>query len=358
MFLCGKIDKSNREIQVSISIVEIAKKAGVSVATVSRALNNKGPVSPKTRARIQQIAGQFNYKPNVNARGLLLHKTDTIGLILPELADEFFMDILRGVDEAATRSGYYVMLSSSHSRRDLVETMLEFMSSGRVDGIILMTPMLHEDLKDMISGSSRPIVLLNNYDQIPNSTCVNIKNFQGAYSMTEHLIRQGHKRIAVIKGPEGNGDANQRLLGFQQAMAKNKVPIENELIVSGDFSSKSGYFAFMRLINAEDKPDAIFALNDMMAVGCFEAARANGLSIPQDIALAGFDDIYLTRFLTPRLTTVHTPIKELGQRAVNYLLKMIKQEVDPNENHCEEIGTGLIIGGTCGADVHIVHNGY
>lgn len=343
---------------MSISIVELAQKAGVSVATVSRALNNKGPVSVKTRERIQQLAGQYNYKPNVNARGLQLQKTDTIGLILPELADEFFMDILRGVDEAASRSGYYIMVSSSHSSRDMLETMLEFMSSGRVDGVILMAPMLQVGLREMLSRSSSPIVLLNNYESLPNSACVNIKNLQGAYAMTEHLIRQGHKRIAVIKGPEGNCDAQQRLQGFQEAMAKNNTEVESDLLVSGDFSSKSGYFAFMRLMNAEHKPDAIFALNDMMAVGCFEAARANGLSIPQDVALAGFDDIYLTRFLTPRLTTVHTPIMELGQRAVNYLLKMIKREVDSKESHCEEISTGLIIGGTCSVNSNNGHNGY
>lgn len=343
---------------MSVSIVEIAKRAGVSVATVSRALNNKGPVSEKTRERIQLIAGQLNYKPNVSARGLLLHKTETIGLILPELADEFFMDILRGVDEAASRSGYYVMISSSHSRRDMVETMLEFMSSGRVDGVILMAPMLHGDLKDIILRSGRPIVLLNNYDQIQNSVCVNIKNYQGAFSMTEHLIKLGHKRIALIKGPEGNSDAHQRLQGYLEAMGKHSISIDPDLIISGDFSSKSGYFAFMRLMNEQNKPDAIFALNDMMALGCFEAARANQLEIPKDIALAGFDDIYMTRFLTPRLTTVHTPIMELGQRAVNYLLKMIREEVDPKESHCEEINTGLIIGGTCSVDSKNGYSGY
>ncbi len=343
---------------MGISIVDIAEKAGVSVATVSRALNNKGPVSAKTKARIQQIANQFNYTPNVSARGLSSQKTETIGLILPELADEFFMDILRGVDEAASRSGYYVMVSSSHSRRDMVETMLEFMSGSRVDGVILMAPMLHRNFRDMIDRVSRPLVLLNNYDKIPNTTCINIKNFQGAFAMTEHLIKQGHKRIALIKGPEGNNDARQRMLGFQEAMVKNNLELDSDLIVSGDFSSKSGYFAFMRLMNAEHKPDAIFALNDMMAIGCFEAAHQNNLTIPQDVSLVGFDDIYMTRFLNPRLTTVHTPIMELGQRAVNYLLKMIKREVDPKENHYEEINTGLIIGGTCSVNSTNGHNGY
>lgn len=334
---------------MKINITEIANRAGVSVATVSRALNNKGPIRPATKQKILQIAAEYNYKPNSSARSLSRQRTDTIGVILPELADEFFMDILRGVDEEAHSTGNYVMVSSSHSQRNMVETMLEFMSSGRVDGVILMAPLLHDELIEMISKSSRPVILLNNYDSIPNAACININNYQGAFVMTEHLIRLGHKRIALIKGPEGNGDVVERVRGFNDAMENSAIEIDNQNIISGDFSIKSGYHGLMRLMSSNNKPDAVFALNDMMAVGCYEAAKSLAIKIPDDIAIAGFDDIYLTRFLSPRLTTVHTPIKELGQQAVSYLIKMIEGEAAPKKEYCGEITASLIIGGSCGS---------
>jgi LacI family transcriptional regulator len=341
---------------VDINIIEIARRAGVSTATVSRALNNNGPVRDETRQKVLQIARELNYKPNPIARSLSRKQTDTIGVILPELVDEFFMEIIRGIDETAYRANRYVMLSSFHSQRNIVETLLEFMGSGRVDGVILMAPQMQTDLSSLVTKSKKPVVLLNVNNTIQDSVCFNIDNYHGAFSITKHLIDHGYQRIGMILGPEGNCDAEERFRGFSDALSKHNLAIENSLIIQGDFTAKSGYYGFGRLMNQEHKPDAIFAANDMMAVGCFEAAKSSNTKIPADVAIVGFDDIYLGRLLSPQLTTVHVPISELGSKAIRYLLRMINHEVDSNQPYREELSTGLVIGGSWGCKNHSVNS--
>lgn len=333
---------------MDININEIARLAGVSIATVSRAINNNGSVKEETRQKIQTIARELNYKPNPIARGLSRKKTDTVGVILPEMVDEFFSEIIRGIDEEAYRTNNYVMVSSSYSQRNIVETLLEFMSSGRVDGLILMIPQINDDVTTLINKSKRPIVLLNNNIKNNNFVSFNINNFQGAFTVVEHLIGHGYQNIALIQGPEGNIDANERYRGYVTALTNNRLPVNNSLIIPGNFTVKSGYYGFIRLMSQPQKPEAIFAANDMMAVGVYEAARTSNLKIPQDAAVVGFDDIFLSRLLAPRLTTVHVPIVELGRKAMRYLLKMINNQVDPKTSYREELSTGLIIGGSCG----------
>jgi LacI family transcriptional regulator len=333
---------------MKININDIAKKCDVSIATVSRALNNKGPVKSSTRAKVLQTAQEWNYKPNTIARSLSRSKTDTIGVILPELVDEFFLDIIHGIDEEAHRNNYYIMVSSSHSQRNLVETFLEFMSSGRVDGVILMEPTLSEEVTQIMKKIKRPIVFLNGHPNLEGIVSFSINNYQGAYAITNHLAGHGNNRLGIINGPENNVDAQDRNRGFRDALRDNRLELNEAFSVPGDFSAKSGYYGFIRLLSQPDKPQAIFAANDMMALGAYEAAKHHNIKIPNDIALAGFDDIFLSRLLTPRLTTVHAPIVELGSKALRYLLKMIDGEVDAKESYTEKLATGLVIGGSCG----------
>lgn len=333
-----------------VNMQKIAALAGVSIATVSRALNNSGPVKEATRARILQLAGQYQYKPNPIARSLSTKKTDTIGLILPEMADEFFMDIIRGIDEEAYRANRFLLVSSFHTQRDIAGTLLEFMGSGRVDGVILMAPEGQNGLIETLRRSRRPVVLLNPPGDADEFVYFKINNFQGAFAIVEHLFGHGYRRIGMITGPEDNIDADERLHGCLEAGRQCGQPIAPSFIIPGDFSARSGYYAFMRLMSQMERPEAIFAANDMMAMGAYQAARSLNLRIPQDIALAGFDDIFLSQLLTPRLTTVHVPIVELGSKAVRYLLQMINGEVDPAAPCHEELTAGLVIGGSCGCE--------
>lgn len=341
---------------MSINIVDIAKQAGVSIATVSRALNNNGSVRAETRQKILQIANELNYKPNPIARSLSRKRTDTIGVILPELVDEFFMEIIRGIDQEAYKSGQYIVVSSSHSQRNIVETLLEFMSSGRVDGVILMAPQFHNEIAELIQKSKKPVVLVNVCREMKKVVSFNINNYQGAFAITEHLIKHGYQKIGMILGPEGNCDAQERYRGFKDALVHHGLKFRKERTVQGDFSVRSGYYGFVRLMSQQQKPQAIFAANDMMAVGVYEAARESNIRIPQDVAVVGFDDIYLSRLLNPRLTTVHVPISELGSKAIQYLFRMVNQEVDANTPYREELTTGLVIGGSCGCNAPIIPN--
>jgi len=333
---------------MKINIKEIAHKSGFSIATVSRVLNNKGSVKEETKKRILQIAQEHDYVPNPIARSLSSKKTDTIGVILPELVDEFFTDIIRGIDEEAYHAGKYVNISSSHSKRNTVETLLEFMTSGRVDGVILMAPKMHEEVSTIVQKSERPIVVLNAHQEIKDIVSFNIDNYHGAYNVIEHLIEHGYKHIGMIQGPEGNCDAEERFRGFKDAINKHNLPVHQSSVVMGDFTAKSGYYGFTRMMSQPQKPEAIFAANDMIATGVYEAARNSGIRIPQDVSVVGFDDIYLSRLLVPRLTTVHVPIVELGQKAVRYLIKMMIGEVNPKTPYREIVSTGLVIGGSCG----------
>lgn len=333
-------------MKTNINIV--AEKAGVSIATVSRAFNDYELVKEDTRLKILKIAKELNYKPNPIARGLSTQTTDTIGVILPGLVGEFFMDIIHGIDEEAYKANRYVLISSSHSQRNIVETLIEFMASGRVDGVILMAPQMQKEVAEFLKKSKRPIVLINSNPDLTDIVNFQIDNYHGAFSCVEHLIAHKCKKIAIIKGPSENFDAKERYNGYADALQKYNLETIKSLEVQGDFEIESGYHAFMNLMNLPEKPDAIFISNDMMAVGAYEAAKEMKVKIPQEVALAGFDDIYLAKLLNPRLTTVHVPIAELGAKAVNYLLKMISKEVDPEKFHKEVLPTKLIIGGSCG----------
>jgi len=336
---------------MKVNIDEIARRAGVSTATVSRALNGHNTVKEETRQKILSIAHELNYIPNHIARGLSTQKTETIGVILPELVDEFFMELIHGIDEEAYRQKYYILLSSSHSQRNIVETSLEFMTSGRVDGVILMAPQMQHELIDLVAKNKRPIVLLNCASDLEGITSFNIDNFGGAFAITQHLIDHGYKKISMITGPRGNCDAEERLKGFKMALKQSDVKLDEKYIIPGDFTIRSGYYGFNRLFTQPDKPEAIFAANDMMALGIYQAAKTMNLKIPEDIAVVGFDDIRLGQFVNPRLTTIHVPIQELGSRAVRYLIKMIRKEADSNSTYHEKLSTGLIIGGSCGCQV-------
>jgi LacI family transcriptional regulator len=331
-----------------VNIHEIAKKTGFSIATVSRAINDKGLVKERTRQKILQVAQSLNYKPHPIARSLSSKRTDTIGVVLPELVDEFFMELIHGIDEVAHENNRFIMVSSSHSKRNDVETALDYMNSGRVDGVILMAPGLQKEISEIFHKSRRPVVLINCPVNIPGVASFSINNYQGAFSIVQHLINHGYKKIGMIKGPDKNSDAQARWSGFRDALRKNNLEINPAFVLQGDFSTRSGYYGFTRLMNQRKKPEAIFAANDMTAVGIYEAATDLNINIPGDIAVAGFDDIFLSRLLKPRLTTVHVPIMELGNKAMNYLIQMIEGNARPDPIYKEELSTGLVIGESCG----------
>jgi len=342
---------------LSASIKEVALKAGVSIATVSRVLNDKGPVAVETRRRILEAIERLRYVPHGAARSLITNQTDTIGVLLPDLYGEFFSEVIRGIDQAARRNGLHVLISGFHSDRAEIEAVLRALR-GRVDGLIVLSPDVDAQTLRRNLPETLPVVLLNTRidGQTPggsaglNFDAINTDNHGGALAMVRHLAALGHRRIALIRGPEENSDARERLRGYRDALRAGGLEIAEPLELTGDFSEESGYLAGRRLLTLKPRPTAVFAANDSMAIGCLFALRAAGVRVPEDVALAGFDDIPIARYLTPSLSSVHVPIAELGMRAMERLLHAVEHK-NEHERRRETVATTLVVRGSCGGAV-------
>jgi len=334
-------------IYMAITIKEIAKKANVSIATVSRALNNDEKVKSVTRDLVVSIANDLNYNPNILARNFVKKTSSIIGLILPDIFDEFFTEIIKGVEQYCFAHGYYTLVSSSHSTRTTAEAIIDFMGTGLVGGIIMMAPAVSDEVKETLSKCEIPFVIINGRKEYEKSDTINIDNYNGAFKMVDYLINQkGYKRIAHVTGPKPNADAEYRLKGYIDAMKKNNIQICESCIVEGDFTIDSGLVAFNKIMNLEERPEVIFAANDMMAIGCYNGARKLKLKVPGDIAITGFDDIFMSQYLTPRLTTVKVPIYDIGANAAKMMLKRVNSTEDYKPVRLV-IPTELIEGESC-----------
>jgi LacI family transcriptional regulator len=304
------------------TIRDVARRAGVSVATVSRALNHSGPVRAETRARIESAARALKYQPNRAARSLITRRTRMLGVLLPDLHGEFFSELIRGIDQAAQLEGYDLLLSSSHDHASEVEAALHGMH-GRVDGLVVMAPKLDVEVLEELLPGDVPILLLNPPDGAKGSGSLRIDSFGGARAMVSHLVEHGHRRIGIINGPARNFDAQERLRGYHTALADAGIAADEQLEVPGDFTGLGGYEGAEALLGLEERPTAIFAANDTMAIGALSMLGAAGVAVPQDMALAGFDDVSSTRYMNPPLSSVHGLISELGSRAVRRLAEAL-----------------------------------
>lgn len=326
------------------TIRDVAAKAGVSVATVSRVFNQKGPIREDTIRRVMDIAARLRYVPHAGARSLSTRSTRTIGVLLPDLHGEFFSEVIRGVDVAARQSGYHILVSGSHSDAEEMSAMLRALR-GRVDGLIVMSPDLRLGSISRALAPETPVALLN--CAATGRRTIRIDNYSGSRSMTDHLLSLRHRRIAFIRGPERNADAAERRRGYQDALATaDAEPIE----LAGDFTEDSGYRAAPDILAMRGRPTAIFAANDAMAIGALRALREAQVRVPEDIALAGFDDIPIARYLTPPLTTVRVETAEMGRRAVDYLVHTIENGADSGRKH-DVIATSLVVRESCGARI-------
>jgi LacI family transcriptional regulator, galactose operon repressor len=331
---------------MSASIKEVALKAGVSVATVSRVINGTGPVAAETRLRIQDAIDKLRYVPHGAARSLITNQTDTVGVLLPDLYGEFFSEVIRGIDLAARRNAYHVLVSGFHSDRAEIEAVLRALR-GRVDGLILLSPDVDAQTLQRNLPDTLPVVLLNTPGDGATFDAIQIDNYGGAYAMVRHLAGLGHRSIALIRGPKENVDAQDRLRGYREALRSLDIEASPALEIEGDFSEDSGYRAGRRLLKLKPRPTAVFAANDSMAIGCLFALREARVRVPEDVALAGFDDIPIARYLTPPLSSVHVPISELGMRAMDRLLHAVDSK-NEHERSQETVPTTLVVRGSCG----------
>lgn len=308
-----------------MTIKDVARAANVSVATVSRALNGHHNVAEAVRLRVIRVASELRYSPHAAARSLSSRRTHTIGVVLPDLYGEFFSELMRGVDQVARERGFHLLVSSYHGNPEEQGAALRAMR-GRVDGLLLMSPFIGDTghLTDNLSPT-QPTVLMNTHLPGTELASLSVDNYGGAVAMVRHLADLGRKRIAFVAGPEDNFDANERLRGYTDALAE-RLPGAKPWILPGDFNEASGLEAGRALAASDPLPDAVFAANDMMALGCLSAFKQAGIAVPEQVALAGFDDIPLSRYAQPSMTTVRVNIAELGGQAMSALSEAIGTE--------------------------------
>jgi LacI family transcriptional regulator len=299
------------------TIRDVARRAQLSIATVSRVLNGFDNVSEASRSRVADAVRELGYVPHEGARSLSLARTNAIGVVLPDLHGEFFSEIVRGMDREASRNGYLLLLSNLHSGSDQATLALRAMR-GRVDGLIVMAPHLKGSELSAALPAGLPAMLVNTPDGSGVHPSIKLDNRSGATAVVDHLVRQGRKRLVHIAGPAANIDAQERAEAFRAAAASHGVRFE---VVEGDFEEESGEAAIASLLKAGAEFDAVFAANDNMAIGALLALRRAGRRVPEDVAVAGFDDIPLARHLG--LTTMRVRIAELGESALQGLLRML-----------------------------------
>jgi len=333
---------------MGVTLKDVAREAQVSTATVSRVINGHGNVSEATRERILGVAERLRYVPDSGARSLSTGLTHTIGVLLPDLYGEFFSEIIRGIDQAARGRGLHLLLSGVHGSAKEAALAIRALK-GRVDGLLIMSPYADVAFLAEHSAADTPAVLMNTPVLGYGHSAFCIDNRGGARAMVSHLAAVGHRRIAFISGPENNFDATERLAGYREALRALGLEA-GERVLPGDFSEESGYRAAQSLLAPQGRewPDAVFAANDMMALGCLFAFNEAHVGVPADIALAGVDDIPMARFVSPPLTTMRVRMAELGARALERLAAAIEApEATPAST--ETVPAELVVRESCGA---------
>jgi LacI family transcriptional regulator len=329
-----------------VTIRDVAREAGVSIATVSRVYNRSALVREATNQHVRAVADRMDYWPNGAARSLTTSRSHALGVVLPDLFGEFFSEVIRGIDLCARRERYQVLVSSSHADTDALIATVQSMR-GCIDGLVAMAP----DSKSIaaLRGFRRsfPMVLINPGRSVEDCGAISIANYEGAFTLAQHLLSLGHRSIAMIQGPPGNVDAEQRLKGFRAAMREAKADV-SALEVPGDFTEVSGYQSVSRLLTSYPRPSAVFAANDYMAIGLMSALGDAGIRVPQDMAVAGFDDITIARYMSPPLTTVRVDAYQLGERAARQLLALARARSAIVESN-EVLPAQLVVRKSCGS---------
>ena len=304
------------------NIVDVALKAKVSIATVSRVVN-KSPhkVNPITRERVLEAIKELDFRPNALAKGLLMKKTMTAGIIIPDISNPYYAEIVRGVQDMADHYGYAVILLNTDRNPERITKHIYFLREKAVDGIIFSGGIIHgEKILSSLKELEDRVVVIGRHKG--DFSAVTIDNAGGATKATQHLIDLGHKRIGFIGGPDKSTSSKERFAGYRTALTQNDIAMDKDLIKKGDLTPMSGYAAAKEMLK-RDGVSAILTANDQMAFGAIRAAKEYGIRVPQDLSVVGFDNIPFSFYFDPPLTTVEIPMYQLGAAAMEMLVNLI-----------------------------------
>jgi DNA-binding LacI/PurR family transcriptional regulator len=311
-----------------ISIKDIAKAANVSHSTVSRALSDSPLISTVTKARIQRLARDMGYTPDAIARSLVTRQTYSVGVVVTTIADPFVAEVVQGIEDKAQENHYSVILASSASTQEREMAAVEMLRCKRVDSVIVLSSRVGALYLEYLEKIGVPIVLVNSHSEERGryTFSVSVDNHHGGYLATSHLISLGHHRIAYVSGAADHSDDRDRLAGYRQALLEGGIPFDPALVMPGNGRLDGGEQALHALIRLHPRPAAVFCYNDMTAIGLLSAARQECISVPEDLAIVGFDDIPLARHVSPPLTSVVQPQHEMGQQAMAMALNLMKMD--------------------------------
>jgi LacI family transcriptional regulator len=335
-----------------ITIYDIAKHLNISPTTVSRGLKDHPTINIKTRKKIAEAARQLGYRSNTFASSLRSKRTQTLGVIVPRLNSNFMSSVLAGMENAASREGYNLIIAQSLEQADKEMENVMTMFNKRVDGLLVSLAYGTESIRyfDVFFNKKVPVIFFDRVASHPDSTSIIIDNYTAAYQVTTHLIMQGHKRIMHLGGNMLLNVYSERLRGYKQALHDNKLPFDEKLLMTGNLTEECGTNTAAQLLKLKpkDRPDAVFCANDTSAVYCMIALRNAGIRIPEDIAFAGFNNDPISRVIEPNLTTVNYPGYNMGQAAVTALANHLNGESNITDTNTIVLRSELIIRASSG----------
>ncbi|CAN5904090.1 substrate-binding domain-containing protein [soil metagenome] len=306
------------------TIKEVSRRAKVSPSTVSRVLNETVPVAADTRQRVLDAVKELDYQPNVFARGLVTNRSGGIGVVLNEISSPYYAGLIGGIEKVVEAEGGHLLVSSGHADAEKEREAVAFLRQRRSDAVIVQVDAATDyDLLAWAKSGPPLIIFGRNVAELTGS-CVYLDNEQGGFLATQHLIDNGHRRIAHITGPLWVQDSRARLQGYRRALSANRLPFDELLVVEGDFAEAGGQLAMTLLLERRVNVSAVFVGNDQMALGALTALREAGCRVPNDISLVGYDDVLFARYLSPSLTTIRQPLFEMGQAAARLAVARLK----------------------------------
>ncbi|MGG3492995.1 LacI family DNA-binding transcriptional regulator [Brevibacillus choshinensis] len=315
------------------TIVDVAKHANVSIATVSRVINQLGGVRKNTEGRILQAIEELNYIPNAVARSMVKKSTKTIGIIIPDVNNPFFPAVVSGIEQKAREKGYFTLLCNTNESADTERELLRIFMERSVDGLVITTADERGDQLQTVIDAKIPIVAVDRAIKKFEVDTVLVGNIDGAYQATRHLILQGHQKIAIICGSQNTTPGYERFVGYKQAMEDYGIPLVDEHILEGDFKEESGNRLTRALYDLPDRPTAILSSNNLMTMGCLKALSELGWKLGEEVSFIGFDDVDIATFINPPLTVVSRPMRKLGEIAFDLLYERMTRSSVQGKRH-------------------------